>query len=85
MSLVGFFFSFLSFIIGITYFILKIFHFEITAGLPTTILIVTFFSGIQLMALGIVGEYIARIYDQVKERPRYIIKNKTNIQDDEKN
>jgi dolichol-phosphate mannosyltransferase len=37
------------------------------------------------MALGIVGEYIARIYDQVKERPRYIIKNKTNIQDDEKN
>lgn len=85
MSLVGFFFSFLSFIIGITYFVLKIFHFEITAGLPTTILIVTFFSGIQLMALGIVGEYIARIYDQVKERPRYIIKNKTNIQDDEKN
>ena len=85
MSLVGFFFSFVSFIIGVGYFILKIFDFKITEGLPTTILIVTFFSGIQLMALGIVGEYIARIYDQVKGRPRYIIKNKTNIQDDEKN
>ena len=32
-----------------------------------------FGSGIQLLCLGIIGEYIARIYDEVKERPLYLV------------
>tara|TARA_A100001015_G_scaffold317447_1_gene434451 strand:+ start:222 stop:1157 length:936 start_codon:yes stop_codon:yes gene_type:complete len=79
MSVVGFIFSLISFVIGFTYLILKILNYEITAGLPTTILVITFFSGIQLMALGLVGEYIGRIYDEVKRRPRYIIEKKINL------
>ena len=39
------------------------------------IIIVALFSGIILMTIGITGVYIARIYEQSQERPRYIIKN----------
>ena len=43
--------------------------FDLTPGLPTTVLVVSFFSGVQLLALGVVGEYIGRIYDETKHRP----------------
>ena len=48
-------------------------------GLSSTILIISFFSGLQLIALGILGEYIGRIYDEVKKRPKYIIDKKINF------
>ena len=41
-------------------------------GFTQLALIVTFFSGILLFTIGIIGEYIARIYQQVKNRPIYI-------------
>ena len=46
---------------------------QLTPGLSTTILVITFFSGIQLLSLGLIGEYIGRIYDEVKRRPLFII------------
>ena len=39
----------------------------------------TFLGGIILISLWMIGEYIARIYDEVKERPQYIIKKKINF------
>lgn len=47
-----------------------------TPGYFTTIVIILFFGGIQLTFLGVMGEYIGRIYYEAKERPHYIIKNK---------
>ncbi|MGW8446244.1 glycosyltransferase family 2 protein [Bacillus wiedmannii] len=44
---------------------------------------ITFFSGIQLLGLGIVGQYIARIYDESKNRPIYIVKETINIEQEE--
>ena len=44
---------------------------------------ITFFSGIQLLGLGIVGQYIARIYDESKNRPIYIVKDVYNIENEE--
>ena len=79
MSLLGFVFAFLSFLIGLYYVIVKIFDPNITPGLSSTILIITFFSGLQLLALGVLGEYIGRIYDEVKKRPKYIIDKKINF------
>jgi dolichol-phosphate mannosyltransferase len=43
----------------------------------TSILIsVLFLGGIQLLAIGILGEYLAKVYDEVKDRPTYLIKDK---------
>jgi dolichol-phosphate mannosyltransferase len=69
MTGVGFFLSIFSFFLGFWYFIQKILGVDITPGLPTNVLLITFFSGIQLLALGLIGEYVGRIYDQVKQRP----------------
>jgi dolichol-phosphate mannosyltransferase len=44
-------------------------------GVPGILIAISFFSGIILFNLGIIGVYLAKIYDQVKGRPKYIIKN----------
>lgn len=49
-------------------------------GYFTTILIVTCLSGIQLLSIGVIGEYIGRIYFEVKKRPNYLV-DKTNIEE----
>lgn len=48
-------------------------------GYPSLIVVITFIGGIQLMLLGVIGEYIARIYEQVKMRPIYILENRANL------
>lgn len=42
-------------------------------GWTSTVVIVLFLGGIQLLSLGIIGEYIGRIFDEVKQRPQYVI------------
>src|SRR5882672_5756235 len=79
MSMAGFVLAAISFMIGIFYVMQKIMGIPITPGLSTTILVVTFFSGVQLLALGLVGEYIGRIYDETKRRPMYIVDRKVNF------
>lgn len=54
------------------------------AGWPTLMVIITFLSGIQLFALGVMGEYISGIFTEVKQRPTYLIKRKSNFSDNSK-
>jgi glycosyltransferase involved in cell wall biosynthesis len=42
-------------------------------GFPSLIVSIMFFSGIQLVSLGVIGEYLARIYEEVKARPLYVV------------
>jgi dolichol-phosphate mannosyltransferase len=73
MSLIGFVVAVFSFLLGAWYVVSKIGGWPYNPGLPTTVLVVSFFSGVQLLSLGLMGEYIGRIYDEVKRRPKYIV------------
>jgi polyisoprenyl-phosphate glycosyltransferase len=81
MSMGGFIIAAISFAIGLWYVIQKLMGTDLTPGLPTTVLVISFFSGVQLLALGVVGEYIGRIYDETKRRPMYIVDRKVNFSD----
>lgn len=79
MSIAGAVFAGLSFLLGTWYLFQKLIGIALTPGLPTTVLVVTFFSGLQLLSLGLMGEYVGRIYDEVKRRPIFIIDRKVNL------
>jgi len=78
-SFLGFIFSAFAFILIIVLFILKFFVNLGFVGWTSTISTILFIGGIQLITLGIIGEYLARIYDEVKRRPEYIIESKINF------
>lgn len=71
--------SILGFIIAILSFALMLFHFikaliwgDPIQGFPTLVVIILFLGGIQLLSIGILGEYIGRIFNESKSRPVYI-------------
>ena len=71
------------FLLGIWVLIQKlILRMDVTPGLTWTIVLITFLSGVQLFSLGIMGEYVGRIYEEVKRRPQYIIDKMENFRDD---
>jgi polyisoprenyl-phosphate glycosyltransferase len=42
-------------------------------GFPSLIVSITFFAGVQLISLGVIGEYLSRVFEEVKARPLYVI------------
>jgi dolichol-phosphate mannosyltransferase len=69
----GFIVAGLSFVLGIGFVVMKFAGFWEVPGLASIAVFVAFLGGIQLFLLGIVGEYIARIHDEVKRRPLYLV------------
>ena len=69
------FLSFMASIIMLIYFIIDYMGGGTTPGWASTIVSIWGLGGLQLLAIGIIGEYIGKIYMEVKERPRYIIEN----------
>lgn len=65
--------AFIAFIYGIYVVIDRLFFAESVPGWPTVVASMMFFAGVQLLFIGILGEYLARIYDEVKGRPSYIV------------
>src|SRR5690606_24873603 len=53
-------------------------------GWTSIMVAITFFAGIQLLGIGIVGEYIGRVFEESKNRPIYIVRDTVNV-DDNKN
>lgn len=80
MSLAGFGFAGGSFLLGVWYVVQKLLGMNVTPGLSTIVLVITFFSGVQLVGLGLIGEYIGRIYDEVKRRPSFIVDRQVNFE-----
>lgn len=75
----GFVIAFLSFI-GVLWSVASGLYGNTVAGWSSTISIICLLSGIQLMSLGVIGEYIGKIYMEVKNRPRYIISERTDAE-----
>jgi len=79
-SLLGGFIAAGAFLLGLWILVEKlILHVEFTPGLTWTIVLITFLSGVQLLSLGIMGEYVGRIYEEVKRRPQYIVEKTENL------
>jgi len=75
-SYVGFATALVAFAYG-GYFVLKTLAFGDPArGFPTLVAVVLFLGGLQLMALGIIGEYLARMFIEVKQRPLYLVQRR---------
>ena len=75
-SLLGIVFSALAFIVALAYLGLKIGGVAFPIGNPTVVVVVAFFSGIQLLSLGVMGEYVGRIYDESRQRPKFIVESR---------
>lgn len=73
MSILGVIIAGFSFLLGLWYLVQKLIGIDLTPGLSTTILVISFFAGMQLLSLGLMGEYVGRIYDEVKQRPMFIV------------
>ena len=72
-SIFGFVTAGCSFLLGITYLLLRLVGYPIVWGNPTMVILIAFLAGVQLISVGILGEYIGRVYDEVRMRPKFII------------
>jgi len=78
-SIMGFIFAFVSFIFIVLVIIARFVFNAGILGWASTLSAILFIGAIQLITLGIIGEYLARIYDEVKARPTYLIQKKLGI------
>jgi dolichol-phosphate mannosyltransferase len=81
-AFVGVLVSLLSFIAIILVIYLKLFTDIVVKGIAAPVIFILFLGGVQLIAIGLIGEYIGRIYDEVKRRPLYIIRQLVGIDED---
>ena len=69
----GFALAFGSIFIALVYLVMKLAGFPFPVGNPTVVILILFMGGVQLISVGILGEYIGRIYEEVRARPRFIV------------
>src|SRR5690349_19951075 len=81
-SLGGILLSGAAFLLAIGYLIAKLAGANFPIGNPTIVILISAFSGIQLLSLGVMGEYVGRIYDEVKNRPKTIIESSYGFDDE---
>jgi dolichol-phosphate mannosyltransferase len=72
-TMAGFAIAGASFVIGLAYLVMKLAGFPFPIGNPTVVILILFMGGIQLISVGILGEYIGRIYEEVRSRPKFIV------------
>ena len=80
-SLLGLFFSTVSVVGAAVYFVLRLFGLGFPNG-GAILITVAFLAGIQLLSLGVMGEYVGRIYDEVRRRPKYIVESTVGLPPD---
>lgn len=73
-TFVGFFSFLASLLLSIFYLLKTLIFGDPVQGFPTLIVLILLLGGLQLLSLGIIGKYIAKIFLETKKRPNYIIK-----------
>lgn len=81
-TLLGFFFSVIAFL-GIPATLVARLADLYVPGIASLLIVVLMLGGIQLITLGIIGEYVGRIYDEVKGRPLYLVRGRRNVPADD--
>lgn len=76
-SIIGLSVSILSFIIALFYLLKKLTSGLNPPGFATLVVSVFFLAGIQLITIGVIGEYVGRIFEEVKQRPLYVLRRAT--------
>lgn len=71
----GFFVSVVSFCAGVAAIVIKLSGAYAISGWASLMVFISFLGGVQLTVLGVMGEYVGRIYDEVKQRPLYLVRN----------
>ena len=51
-------------------------------GWASTVALILFIGGVQLMVLGIIGEYLGRVYDEVRQHPLYVVRSRVGLLND---
>ena len=64
-------------LVGIIWSVISYFFSATVAGWASIIAIICFFGGAQILCIGVIGEYIGKIYMETKARPRYIVADRT--------
>ncbi len=72
-TMFGFLIAGASFLLMAIYLFYKLMGWPIVWGNPTLVILISFLGGIQLISVGILGEYIGRIYEEVRARPKFIV------------
>jgi glycosyltransferase involved in cell wall biosynthesis len=72
-SWTGIFFTFVAFVMTLVVFIRALAYGDPVAGWPSLVCIILFVGGIQLFCLGVIGQYISKVYKETKRRPQYIV------------
>jgi glycosyltransferase involved in cell wall biosynthesis len=75
-SLLGIALAGFAFLLAVVYLGLKLGGVDFPIGNPTIVIVVSFFSGLQLLSLGVMGEYVGRIYEEIRDRPKYIVESR---------
>lgn len=79
----GFTVSIIAFLLAVFYFVTFFaFHKQAGSGFTTIVLCVLFLGGVQLICVGILGEYVGRIYEEVKRRPLYVVRERVGFDGD---
>lgn len=75
MSYAGLFLTIISFLAIVFQVVAKFMYPDLPHGIPTIIVLVLFFGGVQLLAISIIGEYLSKVLDEAKARPKFIRDN----------